>query len=260
MNKYILIFLLFSSSIFAQPQTKDAPFKVGEWFRFELHYGALTAGYSTLEIKNDSINSNRLEVEGKGWTVGMFKWFFKVDDNYKTFMDKETYLPELFKRDVYEGGYTIKREIDFLRDIDSAKVYDLKRKRDTIIAISPLTGDMISSFYYARTFNSDSLVLNKPLHFDVFMDNEIYKFDLLFLGREKIETKFGVIKCLKFSPRVQGGRVFKNENSVMLWVTDDKNKIPIRIKAKLRIGSITIDLDAFKGLKHTFNVHVGNKQ
>lgn len=255
MKKYTIILLLISASVFAQPTIKDIPFSVGEWLKFELHYGALTAGYSSLEVKKDSVTDTYL-VEGKGWTVGMFKWFFKVDDNYKTYLNRETLLPEHFKRNVNEGGYTIRREIDFNRDIDSATVYDLKRDVDTTIATTPYSGDMISSFYYARTFSADTLKVNDLLPFDVFMDNEIFKFDLKFLGREIIDTKFGKIKCLKFSPRVQGGRVFKDDESVLLWVTDDRNKIPIRIKSALRVGSVKVDLDAFKGLKYPFKTHV----
>ena len=255
MKKYIIILLLISTSILAQPSKNTTPFKEGEWLRFELHYGALTAGYSSLEVKKDTTSDMYL-VEGKGWTVGMFKWFFKVDDNYTTYLDRETLMPEYFKRYVDEGGYIIKREIDFKRDIDSAIVYDFKRDTDTTIAITALSGDMISSFYYARTFSAEELKVNDLLPFDVFMDEEIFKFDLKFLGREIIDTKFGKIKCLKFSPRVQGGRVFKDDESVLLWVTDDRNKIPIRIKSALKVGSIKVDLDAFKGLKYPFKTHV----
>lgn len=259
MNKFTIIILFFTNLIFAQPSTNDTPFKEGEWLKFELHYGALTAGYSSLEIKQDSL-SDLLLVEGKGWTVGMFKWFFKVEDDYTTYINKETLLPEYFKRYVSEGGYTIKREIDFDRNVDSARVYDLKHDTDTTIVITPTTGDMISSFYYARSFSADTLKVNDLLPFDVFMDNEIFKFSLKFLGREIIDTKFGNIKCLKFSPRVQGGRVFKDDESVLLWVTDDRNKIPMRIKSALRVGSIKVDLDAFKGLKYPFKTHVELKE
>ena len=254
MKRYTIILLLLSTSIFAQRVIDNPPFKVGEWLRFELHYGALTAGYSSLEVKQDSV-SDLFLVEGKGWTVGMFKWFFKVEDNYTTYLNKHTLMPEYFIRDVSEGGYTINREIDFDRKIDSAIVFDLQNKTDTTIAISPISGDMISSFYYARTFSADTLKEGDLLPFDVFMDREIFKFDLKFLGREVIDTKFGKIKCLKFSPKVQGGRVFKDDESVLLWVTDDRNKIPIRIKSALKVGSISVDLDAFKGLKYPFKTH-----
>jgi len=256
MKKILIILIFISTSIFAQPSKNKTPFKAGEWLKFELHYGALTAGYSSLEVMNDSTSNNMFSIVGKGWTVGMFKWFFKVDDVYKTYIDKNTLLPYKFERNVYEGGYTINRKILFDRKLDSAKVFDLKKDKDTTCAITKATGDMISSFYYARSYDASELKVNDTIPFDVFMDSEIFKFNLKYLGKEVIDTKFGKVKCLKFSPRVQGGRVFKDDESVLLWVTDDRNKIPIRIQSALRVGSIKVDLDAFKGLKYPFKTYV----
>jgi len=251
MNRYIFLLLFFSTALFGQHKIDNPPFKEGEWLKFELHYGMITAGYSSLEII-ESEDSTQFLIEGKGWTVGMFKWFFKVDDHYTTYLDKQTIFPEYFKRHVNEGGFKIDREIDFRREENIARVVDFNNGLDTLIAITPVSGDMISSFYYARTHNADTLKKGDLLPFDVFMDQEIFKFDLKFLGREIIDTKFGKVKCLKFSPKVQGGRVFKDDESVLLWVTDDRNKIPIRIQSALRVGSIKVDLDAFKGLKYPF--------
>ncbi|MNR34809.1 hypothetical protein D3C85_1526110 [compost metagenome] len=55
-----------------------------------------------------------------------------------------------------------------------------------------------------------------------------------------------------FKPLVQTGRVFKEKESVTLWITDDNNKVPIRIKADLAVGSLKADLDEYKGLKNPF--------
>ena len=252
MKIYTITILLISNLLFAQTENK-LPFKEGEWLKFELHYGILTAGYSTLEIKNTK-NKNQFLVEGNGYTTGMFKWFFKVKDNYKTYINKETLLPDLFKRKVYEGGYTIDRKIKFNRIKNRSKVFNLENKTDTIIDITPTSGDMISSFYYARRYSADKLDIGSVLYFDVFMDYSIFKFSLKFLGRETINTKFGKIKCLKFAPGVQGGRVFKDDESVIMWITDDENKIPIRIKSSLRVGAIKIDLYDFKGLKYPLEI------
>ena len=88
----------------------------------------------------------------------------------------------------------------------------------------------------------------------MFFDEENYKFKLKFLGKETINTTFGKIKTLKFRPYVMAGRVFKEEESLTLWVSDDDNKIPLRIKADLAVGSLRADLEVFKGLKHSFKV------
>ena len=82
----------------------------------------------------------------------------------------------------------------------------------------------------------------------------LFLFKLKYLGHETIKTDFGKIKCIKFRPYVMAGRVFKEEESLTLWVTADGNKVPIKIKADLDVGSLRADLVALKGLKHPFEI------
>jgi hypothetical protein len=91
---------------------------------------------------------------------------------------------------------------------------------------------------------------------NLFFDSENYAFKFKFLGRETIKTKFGKVNALKFRPYVQSGRVFRSSESITLWVSSDDNKIPLRLQADLSVGSITADLDAFKGLKNPFEIVV----
>ena len=115
--------------------------------------------------------------------------------------------------------------------------------------------DMVSAYYFLRSnYNKDLIKVGDVVSLNMFFDEENYKFKLKFLGKETINTTFGKIKTLKFRPYVMAGRVFKEEESLTLWVSDDDNKIPLRIKADLAVGSLRADLEAFKGLKHSFKV------
>jgi hypothetical protein len=88
----------------------------------------------------------------------------------------------------------------------------------------------------------------------MFIDDETIKFKLKFVGREDITTKFGVVSSMVFKPLVQSGRVFKEQESLTIWISDDDNRLPIRIKADLAVGSIKADLDAFKGLNNPLKI------
>jgi len=88
----------------------------------------------------------------------------------------------------------------------------------------------------------------------MFFDDEITKFKLKFIGREDLETKFGTIPTMIFRPMVQTGRIFKEQESVTVWISDDENKLPVSIKASLAVGSLKADLDGFKGLKNSFTI------
>ena len=121
----------------------------------------------------------------------------------------------------------------------------------------PNIQDMVSTFYYLRNnIDTKNLKVGDEVKLDMFFDEENYGFKLKYLGRENLDTKFGEVDALIFRPYVMAGRVFKEEESLTLWVSNDKNKIPLRIKADLAVGSLRADLEAFKGLKHQFKILV----
>ena len=134
-------------------------------------------------------------------------------------------------------------------------VKDYKYSTEKTFGTSKNTQDILSSFYYLRNYpNIDKMKTGEFVAIDMFFDDITTKFRLKFIGREDIRTKFGVISTMIFRPLVQSGRVFKEEESLTIWISDDDNKMPIRIKANLAVGSIKADLEGFKGLKHPFKL------
>jgi hypothetical protein len=184
--------------------------------------------------------------------------FFKVKDDYQTYIDKETLKPCRFIRKINEGGYTKDKEILFDYNTNEATVKDYKHNTVEKHPISSEIQDILSTLYYIRNQKLNDLTVGDEIELQMFFDEEITNFKLHFLGREVIKTKFGKTKALKFRPMVQAGRVFKEKESVTIWITDDKNKIPLRIKASLAVGSLRADLDEFKGLAHPFNIIFDN--
>jgi hypothetical protein len=255
---YICVILTLIQTVGAQ--SKSA-FQEGEWFKFKMSYsGFLKAGNATLLVKEEQLNNKDVfHVVGKGWTTGMIKWFFKVEDRYETYFDKTTNMPYKFIRDIDEGGHTKDIEINFDQENQKAYVNDKKRKKKKVIDTKPNIQDMVSTFYYLRNnLDTDGLKEGDEVQVDMFFDEENYGFKLQYLGEEKINTTFGEITSLKFRPYVLAGRVFKEEESLTLWVSKDKNKVPLRIKADLAVGSLRADLDAVKGLKYPSALVVKN--
>ena len=113
----------------------------------------------------------------------------------------------------------------------------------------------IRNIYEGHYPNIDQLKTGEQVSLDmIFDDDEVYKFKLKLLGREQVKTNFGTVNTLKFCPLVQDGRVFKEEESITMWITDDKNKIPVKLKASLRVGSLIAELDGFNFLKYETNL------
>lgn len=261
MKKILTIAILLPLLIGNAQSTEEAPaesaFKAGEWFRFRIHYGIFNASYANVVLKNNKLNGKPVyHVVGTGRTTGLARLFFKVDDRYESYFDKETLLPYKFIRKIDEGGHTKDLEIDFNHEEQVAHINNKKHNKQSKMKVASGVQDLLSAFYYLRNnYNVSDLKKGQEITLDMlFDDDETFKFKLKYLGNQTIKTKFGKIACLKFRPFVQSGRVFKEQESLTLWVSNDKNKIPIRIKADLRVGSIKADLDAFKGLKHPFHI------
>ena len=251
----VFFFIVFSySDLNAQIESS---FKSGEWLKFKLNYsGWVKAGNATLQVNESTFKSRPVfHVIGKGWTTGAIKWFFKVKDRYESYFDINSGLPYKFVRNINEGGHIKDRVVEFDYKRKLAFVNDLRHKSQKTVPITNDIQDMVSSYYYLRDhYDTKTIQVGDIIKLNMFFDSQIFGFKLKFLGREKIRTKFGNVDCLKFRPYVVAGRVFHEEESVTLWVSADKNKIPIRIKADLRVGSLRSDLEAFKGLKYPFEI------
>ena len=260
MKKPLFILITIFSFQVSLAQNNSA-FQDGEWFKFKMSYsGWLKAGNATLTVNETRLDERDVyHVVGKGWTTGAIKWFFKVEDLYESYFDKNSNLPYKFIRKIDEGGHTKDIEIVFNQETREAKVNNKKRKKVSTIATKANVQDMVSAFYYLRNnYETDKIEVGDEIKLNMFFDEENYLFRLKFLGRETIKTKFGRIETLKFRPYVLAGRVFKEQESLTLWVSADENKIPLKVKADLAVGSLRADLEAFKGLKHSFKIVVKN--
>jgi len=252
MKKLIAIIMLF---VLGDAFSQDA-FKTGEYFKFRIHYGVVNAGYATLEVKDAVKNNKKVHhVVGNGYTSGMTKFFFKVTDLYESYFDKETGQPYQYVRKIDEGGYTKNQEGFFNQANNTVLVKDYKNKKQKTISVTENVQDIMSVFYYLRNHpRVDKLKVGESISVDMFFDDEVTKFKLKFIGREDIVTKFGTVSTMIFRPYVQAGRVFKEEESLTVWISDDANKVPLRIKASLAVGSLKADLEEYRGLAHAFRI------
>jgi len=239
------------SSVFKMQDAK--PFKVGEEITYRVHYGLVNAGEAKIKVQEivKVGGKSAYHMVGTGQSTGVVDWVFPTTDRYETYMEQNTLLPVRFVRDVNENGYIIKRDIYFNREKNYAK--DLQFHKDFKFAKLPVgVHDIFSAFYFARALDVSAIKEGDVIHIPVFLDHEIFPFKIKFVKREAIKTDYGKIMCLKFVPVVQEGRVFKDEDDMYLWISDDSNHVPIRIQSELLVGSIKIDLKEYKGLVNPF--------
>jgi len=230
------------------PKQTNVAFKEGEVLTYRLHYGALNAGVAVLEVKPNLIEVSGRKVYhivGSGYTIGSADWFFKVRDRYETYMDKDALLPWLFIRRVDEGGYKFSQDYAFNHytkkvDIGNGEKYDVPFG----------VQDMVSAFYTARNLDLSNAKEGDIYTVDCFVDKELWPLKIKYVGKEVINTDIGKFRCLKFRPIVQKGRVFKKEEDLTAWISDDKNHIPMRVQAKILVGSVKMDITGTKNLNN----------
>lgn len=217
-------------------------FKVGEYLKYRVHYGIIDAGEAELMVQSEfeRETGKAYHLVGKGWSTGMFNWFFKVEDQYESVIDAEHHKPFWFKRDVSEGGYEIYREVNFYREENIAHT----EGQDYVVPEN--VHDLLSAFYYARTMDVSEMAIGDYFDIELFLDKEVFTMRMRYLGKEVVKSDLGKVNCLKFRPVVQAGNVFKDKEALSLWVTDDNMHIPVRAQADVLIGSIKLDLMEYR--------------
>lgn len=225
----------------------------GESITFRIHYGILTAGNATLTTQKTTYKGTpHLYVKGTGQTSGAVKAFFKVDDLYESFINIETGLPSFYVRNVKEGSYRQHFETVFNHDNNTLILTDKKTPANGSKVIKSVKGvqDMLSCFYYLRSKSPGELKVGTIINMNVWIDDEMFPFQLKVVGTEDLKTKFGKVNCLKIIPSVKSGRVFKEKEGVTMWVSNDANHIPMLLKAELAVGSLKASIDGYKNVKY----------
>lgn len=230
----------------ALPVQPNSAFKEGEVLTYRLHYGVMDAGVAVLEVKPSIMEvagRKVYHIVGNGYSKGTFDWFFKVRDRYETFIDKDAMVPWMFVRRVDEGGYKFSQDYTFNHYTKKVDVGGGEK-----IDVPQGVQDMLSSFYAARNLDFTNAKEGDVYTIKSFVDKELWPMNIRYVGKETIECELGKFRCLKFRPIVQKGRIFKSEEDLNVWITDDKNHVPLRAQAKILIGSIKLDITSAANL------------
>lgn len=249
------------------PARTNNTFVKGEHLVYRVYYdailtGKVTAGEVTFSVKDGSRvingrNTHHIQVLGK--TKGAFNLFYKVDDRYETYMDEEHLVPRHFVRRVDEGGYIIRQNVTFHQELGKATFKDLKNNRTSLIETPPDIHDVVSVIYYARTLDLTNAKSGDRFNFNFVIDDTVYTSSMEILGRETIKTSMGRVRCVKIKPGLITGNVFKDTYAMELYVSDDRNKVPVLMKTGVIVGNVKMELTSFEKLAHPFDALIPRK-
>ena len=243
----IMLLILLSSFMCGQAQS----YKPGERATYTIQYGIINSGIGSLEVKLDTIDGKVVWHEKFfARTTGLADAIFKVIDIYEVYIDPESELPVRSIRNIHEGRYRRYNVVTF----------DHTTRSDSAILYSDLTGthivpkgihDIISCFYFFRNHilpDGGKLKKGDIVELTTWFTDQLYPIRLRFVGVEDAKIRGGKIKCYKFNPVTEVGRLFKTEEDVSFWFSADKNFLPVKIRFDIFVGAFMVELDRYEGL------------
>ncbi|WP_020530627.1 DUF3108 domain-containing protein [Flexithrix dorotheae] len=263
----ILLAVLFTATAFVLKQDnggkfrslKNNDFARGERFKYVAHYLGINGGEAVVELDKNLYDVNgrkcyRVNVDGK--TTGVASWLYNVNDRWGSYIDTGAVTSHKFYRNIEEGkNYKL----------DETIIFDHKNKIGKLVQTMPdkeekkqfefpdYPQDMVSGYYYLRTIDFDKKYEGDTIQMYGVYEDSVYDMKVRYLGKEVLKTNFGKINSFALSPIMPENELFDGGDAIKFWVSDDKNRVPLLIKAKMFIANVKIELVEHAGLKHDFN-------
>lgn len=257
MKKLTILTALLATLLYKPVFAQNIPFQHGEKITYTVFYNVIgiyiNAGTATFSTSQELYNnSNVFHVVGEGTTNSKYDWIFKVRDRYESYFNTNDLQSVKFIRNIHEGGYKKYEEVSFNQQantaITSAGVYKVPSK----------VQDVINAIYYARNIDYSKYNPGDKIPFSMFLDNQVYNLYIKYLGKEKIKTRYGKYYAIKLSPLLIKGSVFKDDDKMTIWVTNDGNHIPVRVESPISVGTVKIDLKEYENLKYPLDAMASN--
>lgn len=229
---------------------RNNSFRAGERISLIIYYNALglyiNAGTANITVSSERLfNKPVYHITGTGSTNSKYDWIFKVRDQYETYIDTVTLQPYKFIRNVDEGGYKKYENITFNQAANTAIT------TQGVFKVPNCIQDVVSSVYYARNIDFNQYKPGDKIPFYMFLDNEVYSMYIRYEGKVTVKTRYGKFRAIKFKPLLLKGTIFEGGERMTVYVSDDQNKIPLRIESPLLVGSVKVDMMSYDNLRYT---------
>ena len=227
--------IIFLSIFTILPGQSAWPFQIGERLTYNVSFTGITAGQASLEVVNDTVvnNYHQLHIRFKARTTFPVSSIYTINDQVDTWLDSKYLYTKKLTKNIREGNY--KNDSYTIIDYDQSIAIT---NGDTVI-IDQFLRDSYSLFYFLRTI---PLIIGETIDFTAFDGKIITPFQVITKSKETINTMAGTFPCLVVKPFREGTTLLKNKGDMMIWFSDDKNRLPIQIRIKLKYGSMLLKL------------------
>lgn len=237
---------------------KNTTFKPSEKLTYRLHYGLLTGGYPVMQVFDktyavDGKTCYKIEVSGK--STGAVNKLFRVKDLWRSYVDSTTLLPKYAYRNISEGDYKLIEDTYINRGIGKIKVDKEKNSGKSHSEYVAPEGihDIVSGFFYYRNIDYSKKNVNDKITIKAFFEDKLYTLNVVYKGKEEIKTSLGKIDAYKLVPEVPENDLFNGDDSIIFYLSADKNRLPLKIKASMFVGSVEMDISSYENLRYPIN-------
>ncbi|TDX00154.1 DUF3108 domain-containing protein [Dinghuibacter silviterrae] len=228
---------------------RNTAFSAGESVTFSVYYTFagvyVWGGDAVFSVGLEEMNGHSVyHAVGDGKTNSFFDGIFKVRDRYESYIDTGSLKPLKFIRNVDEGGYKVYENVSFNQTANTATT------TKGLFKTPPCIQDVLSSIYYARNIDFDAYKPGDKIPFYMFLDSQTYNLYLRYMGKDIVNTRYGKFHAIKFKPLLIAGTMFKGGEGMTVWVSDDRNHLPLRIESPISVGSVKVDMTKYRSLRY----------
>lgn len=253
-----LVFLVGFSGRKVEPEHAFSP---GESLEFKLHYGGWTVGRGSFEIEEQSQayqGQHCYRVIAKGSSAGLLRWLAPVNDEWGALVRVDDLKPLYTFRNIHEGRYQLKEEVFIDPEEGTLKVESIKPHRKTkqrptrhyTFDAEARVYDLMSGLMTIRDIDFKQISPGDTLNLKTFFENTFYDFRIIYSGKEELKTKFGRLNALKLIPLMPNNAVFDGKHSLEAWFSDDQNRLPLKISARMFVGKASAELISYQNIKY----------
>ncbi|MEK6649950.1 MAG: DUF3108 domain-containing protein [Bacteroidota bacterium] len=224
---------------------EQSAFGVGERLVYDVGYSFFTAGEAVFAIPSmDTVHGRTaFRIQFTVNSTPSFSWIYRVEDKYETIVDESGLFPWRFTQRIREGGY----ERDFEAVFDHFR--GVARTKDGEYAIPPHVQDVVSALYLSRTFDFGHMRPGQRTELTNFYKDSAYTLAVRFLGFQKVSVDAGTFDCFLIEPLIKEGGLFKSDGRILIWLSNDERRIPVKVSTKVAVGSIEAELREYSGLR-----------
>ncbi len=245
-NKKLVLFLslIFPSLFVGAESSRELDF-YGEKIGYVLKAGFITIGRVDIEYHKDTLNCGGY-VEVNARSTGIVNFIKDVHYRFDACYDPAIGHAIRSSRYIKEGSYIDVDEVNYFRDVITDSLLVTTEDNDSIVVQSDIYDILIAFFHFRGHYINSKLEEGKTTYIKTFFVDGEWPLNIKYVGKEKIDTDLGEARCYKFLPETEVGRYFKTKEDMTMWVTSNKYLIPVKIEARLKIATLTAEIETYQ--------------